>query len=243
MPTKKDSHPYNSPAHPREVEYPATRIVFENDDILIVNKVAGLPCHGIGMEDASYNLLHRMAEKYPEILEEFPDDLDGGLCHRLDNDTSGLIIIARHPKSKLDIMRMLRNGEIKKTYRAMVRGIIPKDLILNGPIAHHPKSKKRMVVVDQKGTRHRGSPRPSMTIVRPINQEEWHTRIEVLLIGPGARHQIRVHLARAGYPLVGDTLYGKQMDKSISAKTTKHLLHAYALDIPEIGRFTADEPF
>ena len=218
-------------------------IIFENAEILIANKPAGIPCHGRNGADDSDSLLSVLFQGYPEVSSEFPDEIDGGLCHRLDNDTSGLLIVARNKEAKKKYRQMLVDSKIEKVYRALVVGNLKEKLHLNGPIAHHPKSKKKMVVVDQKGTRHRGEPRPALSIVRSINQEERNTRVEVRLVGPGARHQIRVHLAKAGFPLVGDIIYGKSNPQAPSGNKTKHLLHAHRLVIPGLGTFEAKEPF
>lgn len=218
-------------------------IIFENDDILILNKPSGLPCHSKNDGDDSRHLLAKAAETYPKIISEFLGEIDGGLCHRLDNDTSGLVLIAKNKTAKQKYQQMVQDGRIGKIYRGLVVGNFEGDMEIKWPIAHHPKSKKKMVVVDTKSTRHRGTPRPCCSMMRSVNQEEKNTRVEIQLVGPGARHQIRVHLAKAGYPLVGDMLYGKAMKEALSGNKTRHLLHAHTLDIPGLGTFTVEEPF
>lgn len=201
--------------HPYEV-------IFQNDNLLVVNKAPLVACHPIG-ERRGGTLIESVAEAFPEVLLAFGDDREGGLCHRIDNNTSGLVVIARDRDTR-DIYRNgFQNGHIEKTYLAIVCGQIQSDIDVQTPIAHHQKNKKKMVVVDSR-MRFRSQPRDARTLGRVVLGNENGSLLRLTIEG-GRRHQIRVHLASIGFPLLGDLLYGKEPAKHMSG----HALHAATL--------------
>ncbi len=174
----------------------------EDPHFLVVEKPAGIPVHPLSLEDGD-TLVQRLVPDYPEIAKVGKDPREMGLAHRLDNDTSGLLLIARDQKSWVFFREEFQKHRIEKEYEALVLGEvkIKKDKFrIDFPIAHHPKNKKKMKVDVRRG-------REAVTFfsVEKIFQGFSLLKIQ---IATGVRHQIRVHLAHLGHPLVGDVLYG-----------------------------------
>jgi 23S rRNA pseudouridine1911/1915/1917 synthase len=188
------------------------RVVAVDDELIVVDKPPGLHCHPLEDDDGD-TLLDRVVALHPEVRGPLFPSRDGSLLHRLDVGTSGLVAFARtraaferwRARFSHDLDGATDVPPIEKIYLALVDGDVRDALVLEQPIAHHEKSKARMVVVHAR-TRHRGHPRAARTVVVPIARSETTTLVAVSLHG-GRRHQIRVHLADAGHPLTGDTLY------------------------------------
>lgn len=122
-----------------------------------------------------------------------------GVVHRIDKDTSGLVIIAKNDKAHIDISDQIKNREVKKTYLALVRGNIKEnEAVINMPIGRSSKDRKKMAV-DKKG-------KEAITEFKVLKKYDGFTYIEVN-IKTGRTHQIRVHMAEIGYPIVGDEVY------------------------------------
>lgn len=122
-----------------------------------------------------------------------------GVVHRIDKDTSGLVIIAKNDKAHIDISDQIKNREVKKTYLALVRGSIKEnEAVINMPIGRSSKDRKKMAV-DKKG-------KEAITEFKVLKRYDGFTYIEVN-IKTGRTHQIRVHMAEIGYPIVGDEVY------------------------------------
>lgn len=122
-----------------------------------------------------------------------------GVVHRIDKDTSGLVIIAKNDKAHIDISDQIKNREVKKTYLALVRGNIKEnEAVINMPIGRSSKDRKKMAV-DKKG-------KEAITEFKVLKRYDGFTYIEVN-IKTGRTHQIRVHMAEIGYPIVGDEVY------------------------------------
>lgn len=189
------------------VDAAGVSVVFVDEELLVVDKPAGLHCHPL--DDATEDtLLSRVARAYPEVRAPAFPARDGALLHRLDHGTTGLVAFAR----TLPAYSALRarfsddDGGIEKLYVALVDGLLARTIEETSPIAHHPKSKAKMVVVAGRA-RHRSTPRAASTRFAPIARGEDCTLVACALVG-GRRHQIRVHAAHIGHALVGDALYG-----------------------------------
>ncbi|MCL5429207.1 MAG: RluA family pseudouridine synthase [Chloroflexi bacterium] len=195
-------------------------VVFENDDVILINKPAGLVVHPAAGH-ATGTLIHAMLAHAPEI-EGIGGELRPGLVHRLDKDTSGLIVLAKNETTQRFLQEQFQKREVEKTYIALVDGRPPTASgRVDAPIGRDPRERKRMAVVSAaKG-------RQAVTDYRVIASFEKHSLLE-LVPHTGRTHQIRVHLAFLGCPVVGDRVYGK---RNPSLPLTRHFLHAFRLKL------------
>lgn len=169
-------------------------IVFEDDQILVVHKPAGLVVHpAAGNPDGT--LLNALLHRIPE-LASVPR---GGIVHRLDKDTSGLLVVAKTLEAHHVLVEQLKNRRVHREYRALVVGGLVSGGVVEAPIGRHPTQRTRMAVV--------AGGRPAVTHYRVLERFPGHSLLEVKL-ETGRTHQIRVHLAHVRHPLVGDRVYG-----------------------------------
>jgi len=173
-------------------------IIYEDDDILIINKEKGMVVHpGAGNLDGT--LVNAIMAKCKDSLSGIGGKIRPGVVHRIDKDTSGLVIIAKNDKTHIDISEQIKNREVEKTYLALVRGNIKEnEAVINMPIGRSSKDRKKMAV-DKKG-------KEAITEFKVLERYDGFTYIEVK-IKTGRTHQIRVHMAEIGYPIVGDEVY------------------------------------
>lgn len=173
-------------------------IVYEDNDILVINKQKGLVVHpGNGNPDGT--LVNAIMYHCKEGLSGIGGKIRPGIVHRIDKDTSGLLIIAKNDKAHIILSDALKNHEIKKTYIALVRGIIKEnEATINMPISRSTKDRTKMAV-SKEG-------KNAVTHISVIERFNGYTLLEVN-IETGRTHQIRVHLSQIGYPIVGDCVY------------------------------------
>ena len=173
-------------------------IVYEDSDIIVVNKQKGLVVHPAnGNPDGT--LVNAIMAICKDSLSGIGGEIRPGIVHRLDKDTSGLIIIAKNDKAHINLSEQIKNREVKKTYIALVRGVIEEnEATINMPIARSTKDRKKMAVSrDGKN---------AITHFKVIKRYDKYTLVEVK-IETGRTHQIRVHMSHIGYPIVGDEVY------------------------------------
>jgi 23S rRNA pseudouridine1911/1915/1917 synthase len=175
----------------------AVNIVFEDDDLLIINKPAGMVVHPAA-GNSTHTLLNAILHHAPQ-LHKLPR---AGIIHRLDKDTSGLLIIAKTPVAHKNLSIQMRKRTISRIYQAIVNGLLTSGRTVDEPIGRHPISRKRMAVTE--------TGKPAITHFRLIEKYRGHTRIKVQL-ETGRTHQIRVHMAHIHYPLLGDQTYGGRL--------------------------------
>jgi 23S rRNA pseudouridine1911/1915/1917 synthase len=187
-----------------EADFPL-EVIFEDPALVVVNKPGGIPCHPLRPGERG-TVMNAVVARFPETAEVGDKPVEGGLIHRLDNGTSGALMIARTADAFATLRRAIRSGAIKRKYLAMVTGNLRAPLTLSAPIAHHPKNPRRMIACDASDAE-RLAARPALTRVEPLRRVGNFTLVEVSP-STGMRHQIRVHLAHAGFPIVGDLLYG-----------------------------------
>ncbi|MCL1127541.1 23S rRNA pseudouridine(1911/1915/1917) synthase RluD [Shewanella surugensis] len=169
-------------------------IVYEDDHIIVINKQAGLVVHpGAGNSDGT--LLNALLHHCPNI-ELVPR---AGIVHRLDKDTTGLMVVAKTVEAQTHLVTALQAREITREYEAIVQGTIISGATVDEPIDRHPTKRTHMAVV------HNG--KPAMTHYRVAEKFRAHTRLR-LRLESGRTHQIRVHMAHIGHVLVGDPVYG-----------------------------------
>lgn len=195
-------------------------IVFENDDLLVVNKPAGMVVHPAAGHQAS-TLVHAALAHAPE-MEGIGGEQRPGVVHRLDKNTSGLILLAKNDQTHRWLQDQFRLRKIEKVYLALVDGRPPTPSgRIEAPIGRDPKARKKMAVVSlEKG-------RPAYSEYRTLETFAEHTLLEVHPI-TGRTHQIRLHLAFVGCPVAGDTIYGKRHS---SIPLERHFLHAARLTV------------
>jgi 23S rRNA pseudouridine1911/1915/1917 synthase len=194
-------------------------VVYEDKDLLIVNKAAGMVVHPApGHYDDT--LVNALIARYPDIQREDSEQRPG-IIHRLDKDTSGLIIIARNAATHAALAEQMKRHEIVKRYLALVEGIVALDQgSIDAPIGRNPRHRQQMAITTV------GS-RAARTHFRVLERFAQHTLL-LLELETGRTHQIRVHLKAIGHPIVGDPVYGS--GRSIRGSTLKRqFLHAYQL--------------
>jgi 23S rRNA pseudouridine955/2504/2580 synthase len=197
----------------RPAEFP---IVYEDAAVLVVDKPSGIAVHGgSGVSFGAIESL-RAARPQAKVLE---------LAHRLDRDTSGLLIVAKKRSALVELHRMLREGEVEKTYLAVVKGVPERPAFeISEPLHKHVSaSGERRVSVAEGG-------RPAVTRIKLVKGKKDFAVLEIRLL-TGRTHQIRVHLAHAGHPVLGDDKYGDfELNRSLASRGVKRLfLHARRL--------------
>jgi len=196
-------------------------VVFEDDTLLIVNKPAGLVVHP-GSGNWQGTLLNALLRRVPG-LAGIPR---AGIVHRLDKDTSGLLVVAKTLTAQASLVRQLQARSVKREYLAVAHGRIARDGRIEAPIGRHPVKRTKMAVVA------RG--RPAVTHFQVLERYPGASLLRCRL-ETGRTHQIRVHLSAQGHPLVGDPVYGK---RSSSIPFPRQALHAERLALvhPRTGK-------
>ena len=201
----KSKLPWRSPRSKPEAEIPID-VLFEDPALIVVNKPGGIPCHPLRPGERG-TVMNAVVARFPETAAIGDKPIEGGLIHRLDNGTSGALMIARTADAFATVRRAIRSGAIKRKYLALVSGNLKIPMTLAATIAHHPKNPRRMIVVSDQSEVAKLAARPALTRVEPVRRVGDFTLVSVTP-STGVRHQIRVHLADAGFPIAGDELYG-----------------------------------
>ena len=177
-------------------------IIYEDDDIIVVNKPKGLVVHPAnGNPDGT--LVNAIMAICKESLSGIGGELRPGIVHRLDKDTSGLLIVAKNDKAHINLSEQIKQRKVKKTYIALVRGLVPEnEATINMPIGRSSKDRKKMAVVKdgKEAITH------FKVLNRYVTEKGSYTLLEVK-IDTGRTHQIRVHLSYIGFPVIGDSTY------------------------------------
>lgn len=192
-------------------------IVYEDTNMLVVNKPSGMLTHPTASEKTG-TLVNALLFKYGENLSDINGELRRGIVHRLDKNTSGLLMIAKNNKTHEYLADLIKDHKITKKYRTIVKGAYPIDEdVINLPIGRNTAQPHKMAVAE--------NGKESITIVKVIERFKDATYLDVTLI-TGRTHQIRVHLSHKGFPVFNDTLYGAGMAK---VKTDEQVLQSYYL--------------
>ena len=221
----------------------ALEVLYEDAELAVLDKPAGLTVHpGAGRPDHTLQnaLLHRwpQARALPRC----------GIVHRLDKDTSGLLVVALTARAHQRLVAAMAGRKVRREYDALVTGVLPAGGTVNAPIGRHPRERVKMAVVPNMG-------RPAVTHYRVLERFAGHTHLRVRL-ETGRTHQIRVHMAHIRHPVVGDPAYGGRVVRGAGlpdalrkmlATFPRQALHARELELehPVTGKtlvFTAEPP-
>ncbi len=205
--------PEDSAQQPEDI--PLT-ILHEDEEILVVNKPVGLVVHP-GSGNWQGTLLNALLHHAPP-LAGIPR---AGIVHRLDKDTSGLLVVAKTLEAQTDLVRQLQARTVKRHYLALAHGVVARDGTVDAPIGRHPVQRTKMAVV--------GGGRAARTHYHVLERFARATLLECAL-ETGRTHQIRVHMADIGHPLVGDPMYGpRRTMQPLLAGFPRQALHAWRL--------------
>ena len=203
-------------------------IVYEDDDVIVVNKPKGMVVHPAAGHYTG-TLVNALMYHCGSSLSGINGISRPGIVHRIDKDTTGLIIACKNDRAHMRISEQLKAHTITRRYRAIVTGILKDDEgTITGNIARHKTDRKRMAVTAEGG-------REAITHYRVLERFRKHTYVECRL-ETGRTHQIRVHMAYIGHPLLGDTVYGSSRDEG---KLNGPCLHAMVLGFvhPTTGEY------
>ncbi len=200
-------------------------IVYEDADLLILNKAAGMVVHP-APGHSNDTLVNALLARYPELQTSEEGEGQGevvrpGIVHRLDKDTSGLLIVAKNPRTQAALIEQMKEHRITKRYLALVEGIVALDQgSIDAPIGRNPRHRQQMAITTI------GS-REARTHFRVLRRFKRHTLL-LLQLETGRTHQIRVHLKAIGHPVVGDLTYGSTHAHR-EPILNRQFLHAYQL--------------
>lgn len=206
---------------PQEISVPPQNIrleiVYEDENMLVVNKPSGMLTHPTSTEREN-TLVNVLLYRYGENLSDINGSFRRGIVHRLDRNTSGLLMVAKNNAAHEFLAQQIKNHTITKKYLAVVKGVIEQDEFeINSPIGRNPNQPHKMMV--------RADGKESLTNVKVLERFKEHTLVELTLI-TGRTHQIRVHLKSINHPVYNDTLYGAGKGK---VKTDEQVLQSYFL--------------
>ena len=213
--------PLPSPLTPEAIPL---NILYEDDDLLVVDKPAGMTVYPAPGHPA-HTLVNAILAHYPH-LAEISDSLRPGIVHRLDKDTSGVMLVAKNKAAQANLVEQFRSRDIMKAYLVLVKGkLTPERGIIEAAIGRDPANRKRMAVVKEG--------REARTQYQVLKYIDSYTLLEAIL-ETGRTHQIRVHLAAIGYPVVGDATYGVK-----SLYLSRQFLHAHKIGfrLPATGKY------
>lgn len=209
------------------------RIVYEDEDLAVVDKPAGIPVHpGAGRKGGT--LVNALLAQLSQ-LSGIGGELRPGIVHRLDQGTSGLLVVAKNDAAHASLAHQIARRTVRRTYLALLRGEVPwEERTVEAPIGRHPVRRKQMAVIP--------TGRPAVTHFRVMERLPGYTLVACEL-GTGRTHQIRVHARHMGHPVAGDPVYGKAGELGLA----RQFLHAWRLAFhhPRTGEplsFTSDLP-
>ncbi|MFH1086073.1 MAG: RluA family pseudouridine synthase [Chloroflexota bacterium] len=198
----------------------ALNVLYEDEHLLVINKPAGLVVHP-APGHAAGTLVNALLAHRPALRAADLDPARPGIVHRLDRDTSGLLVVAATREAQAALQAAFKGRRVYKLYLALVLGALTHDeAVIEAPIGRDPRQRQRMAVLAEGG-------RPARTAYRVRERLPDCTLVEAQLI-TGRTHQIRVHLASVGHPVVGDRVYGPRRARITAPR---QMLHAWRLEL------------
>lgn len=216
-------------------------IIYEDDDIIVVNKPSGMVVHPAPGNESG-TLVNALLYHCRDSLSGINGVIRPGIVHRIDKDTSGLLVVAKTDEAHIFLSSLLKGHGIKRTYHAILTGHLKSTQgTVNAPIARHPVDRKKMAIVT--------GGREAITHYEVLREYPSFTYAKMNL-ETGRTHQIRVHMSHIGHPIIGDTVYGggkTQFERAHARLLDGQCLHAKELSFPhprtgEIMRFECDLP-
>ena len=206
---KKGDEVFVSMPEPEKLDVKAEKIdldiLYEDDDIIVVNKPKGMVVHPAA-GNYSGTLVNALMEYCGDTLSDINGVIRPGIVHRIDKDTSGVLVVAKNNIAHERLSARLKDHDIKRVYVALVNGVIREEAgVIDAPIGRHPVERKKMAVNVKNGRR-------AVTHFRVLERFKDTTYIE-LTLETGRTHQIRVHMSYIGYPVIGDKVYGTRKQK------------------------------
>lgn len=196
-------------------------IVYEDEDILVINKAPGMVVHP-APGHSNDTLVNALLAYYPDLQADEADQRPG-IVHRLDRDTSGLLIVAKNARAQAALVEQMQRHEVVKRYQALAEGVIALDQgSIDAPIGRNPRHRQQMAITAV------GS-REARTHFRVLERFNRHTLL-LIQLETGRTHQIRVHLKAIGHPVVGDLTYGSG-NVIRGSKLDRQFLHAWQLQL------------
>lgn len=195
------------------------KIIYEDNDIIVINKARGMVVHpAAGNYEGT--LVNALMYYCKDTLSDINGIIRPGIVHRIDKDTTGLLVVAKNNQAHVILSQQLKNHEIKRTYLALVEGVIQENNgKIDAPIGRHRTDRKKMAVELING-------KHAVTYFTVIKRFASNTLVECRL-DTGRTHQIRVHMTYIGFPVVGDALYGRRKNRGIDGQA----LHAMKLEL------------
>lgn len=206
-----------------ESRMPVLRILHEDPEFIVLDKPAGVPVHaGVKREPSLADALHA---RYPALRDVGADPTRAGIVHRLDKDTSGVLLVARTPEMYAYLQRQFQTRRVRKEYRALVHGVVPEDAgTIKLSITRSKRNPLRRTIARP------GEGKEAETSFRVLERYLEHTLLAVFP-KTGRMHQIRVHLAHLGFPVSGDPLYGRKSRHRTPPGLARQFLHAAKLSV------------
>ncbi|HEY9745689.1 MAG TPA: RluA family pseudouridine synthase [Oculatellaceae cyanobacterium] len=196
-------------------------VIYEDSFLLVVNKSRGMLTHPTGRERTG-TLVNALLAHCGNSLSGINGEIRPGIVHRLDRDTSGLLMVAKNDVAHLFLSAQLKDKTARRDYRAIVQGRFAQDTgTVDAPIGRNPKNRDKMAILPDG--------RPSVTHWRVLERLGDKFALVELSLKTGRTHQIRVHMSAIGHPLLGDSLYGSGLERTLKLKIRGQMLQAFRL--------------